>query len=78
MRKLLNHVWKTYAQPAGQVIRIFENGFAIDGEENLSFEEAKNDLLRQEFFNEHIRAMCDAVIDDGVDIRMYLAWSLLE
>ena len=41
-------------------------------------EKVVDDKERQQFFNEYIKALCDAVVVDGCHISTYMAWSLLE
>lgn len=77
-RKLLGYSWKQYASHADVPIRIFENGYAIDGEENLLLEQVIHDTERQEYYNGYIQALCDTILEDGAKIDTYLAWSLLE
>ena len=61
--------------PAGIPIYITENGAAYnDVADETGF---VDDQDRLGFFDVHVRAMKDA-IDDGVDLRGYLAWSLLD
>ncbi|WDF32849.1 GH1 family beta-glucosidase [Arthrobacter agilis] len=75
LRRLLNRLQHEYTGPAGIPIYITENGAAYDD----SPDEAGfvDDQERLSFFDVHVRAMKDA-IDDGVDLRGYLAWSLLD
>lgn len=48
------------------------------GENDLSREEILDDGFRAEYFRGYVRAMAEAVAEDGVDVRAYMAWSLME
>ena len=50
-------------------IYVTENGTSVKGE---------NDDFRREYFRGCIGALADAYNKDGVDVRGYMAWSLLE
>ncbi|KAG9019152.1 Beta-glucosidase 1B [Tulasnella sp. 427] len=72
-RDLLNYLYKRYKLP----IYVTENGFACKGENDLTPEEVVNDTDRVNYFKGNLQALLDAV-SDGVDIRSYFAWSLLD
>ena len=74
-RKLLVWLSNRYGHPK---IYVTENGTSIKGENNLSREEILKDDFRVEYFRTYIRAMAEAVAQDGVDVRGYMGWSLLE
>jgi beta-glucosidase len=75
LRRLLNRLQDEYTGPAGIPIYITENGAAYnDVADDSGF---VDDQDRLGFFDVHVRAMKDA-IDDGVDLRGYLAWSLMD
>ncbi|TKV26411.1 beta-glucosidase [Arthrobacter sp. NamB2] len=75
LRRLLNRLQDEYTGPAGIPIYITENGAAYnDSPDESGF---VDDQDRLGFFDVHVRAMKDA-IDDGVDLRGYLAWSLMD
>jgi len=73
-RALLNYVWKTYKKP----IFVTENGFAVKDESSLTPAEAIKDTDRVEYFRGYTQALLEASAIDGVDIRSYFAWSLLD
>jgi len=73
-RALLNYLYKRYRKP----IYLTENGFAVKGENNMPIEEAVRDTDRLEYFQGNLAAIDAAVNEDGVDIRSYFAWSLLD
>lgn len=69
LRKLLNYIKETFGDPA---IYITENGFAQVG--SLEIE----DVRRAEFYKETVREVAKAIAEDGVDVRGYFAWSLMD
>lgn len=74
-RKLLKWLSDRYGGPT---IYVTENGTSLKGENDLSFEQLLQDEFRCEYFRGYIGALVDAYNKDGVDIRGYMAWSLLE
>ncbi|MHA7283414.1 glycoside hydrolase family 1 protein [Arthrobacter sp. TMS2-4] len=75
LRRLLNRLQDEYTGPAGIPIYVTENGAAYD--DVADADGFVDDQDRLGFFDVHVRAMKDA-IDDGVDLRGYLAWSLMD
>ncbi|KAJ3544061.1 hypothetical protein NM688_g5783 [Phlebia brevispora] len=73
-RALLNYLWKAYNKP----IYVTENGFAVKNENNIPVEQAIHDVGRQEYFQQYTKALLRAATEDGVDVRGYFAWSLLD
>ncbi|KIJ63193.1 glycoside hydrolase family 1 protein [Hydnomerulius pinastri MD-312] len=73
-RKLLGYIYKKYGKP----IIITESGFAVKGENSKTIEEAINDTDREEYYRDYTKAMLEAVTEDGVDVKGYFAWSLLD
>ncbi|XP_061378474.1 myrosinase 1-like [Danaus plexippus] len=65
-RSLFNYISHQYGNPP---ILVTENGFATNG--------GINDEDRVTYFRGYLNAILDA-IDDGVDIRGYIAWSLMD
>ena len=74
-RRLLGWLSERYGHPK---IYVTENGTSIKGENDLPAEQIVNDDFRLEYFRDYINAMADAVKEDGVDCRAYMAWSLME
>ncbi|KAI2943666.1 hypothetical protein CBS147321_4603 [Aspergillus niger] len=77
-KHLLVHCWERYAQQSNMPIFVYENGYAVENESSMSLEDIVNDVHRQEYHNLYIKALCDAVIDNGVHVEGYHAWSLLD
>ncbi|KAF5351087.1 hypothetical protein D9756_008356 [Leucocoprinus leucothites] len=73
-RSLLNYLWKTYEVP----IVVTENGFTVRNENDLPVEEAVHDSDRVEYFKGYTQALLEAINVDGVEIKGYFAWSLLD
>ncbi|KAI0058821.1 beta-glucosidase 1A [Artomyces pyxidatus] len=59
-------------------IFVTENGFPAKGENDKPFEEAIKDADRVAYFRGYVNAMLDASVEDGVDVRGYFAWTLLD
>lgn len=78
-RKLLVWLSKRYNFPK---IYVTENGTSEakrgDGEAEPPFPEILEDDFRCEYFRGYINAMKDAVVEDGVNVRIYTAWSLMD
>jgi beta-glucosidase len=72
LRDLLTRLRDDYALPG---IYIFENGAAYDDLRGHDGDVV--DPERQAYFDEHLAAVGDA-IEDGVPVRGYFAWSLLD
>ena len=78
LTRLLQRVWTDYAQPAGTVLYVTENGAAYDDE--LVVEDGVrrvHDTERVAFLRGHLGAIADAA-ESGVDVRGYFYWSLLD
>jgi len=73
-RSLLNHLWTTYGKP----IYVTENGFCVKNENDKPLPDALEDTDRVEYFKGYTNAMLQAVTVDGVDVRGYFGWSLLD
>ncbi|KAL4376860.1 hypothetical protein GQ457_02G039800 [Hibiscus cannabinus] len=74
MRKVLNYISDTYNNPP---IYIMENGMDDEENENVPLHEMLDDKRRVAFYKGYIAAVAQA-IKDGVDVRGYCAWSLLD
>jgi beta-glucosidase len=78
LTRLLSRVWNEYAEPAGTVLYVTENGAAYDDEPVIEDGEVRvHDVERAEFLRGHLGATLDA-IEQGVDVRGYFYWSMLD
>ncbi|KAE8279044.1 Cytosolic beta-glucosidase [Larimichthys crocea] len=69
LRKLLKHIKYTFNNPA---VYITENGFSQVGPLQIE------DVQRSEFYKDTILEVAKAIQEDGVNVRGYFAWSLLD
>jgi beta-glucosidase len=74
-RKLLKWLSERYGYPK---IYVTENGTSVLGENDMPMEQLLDDEFRVQYFRDYIGAMADAYTLDGVDVRAYMAWSLME
>jgi len=74
-RKLIKWLSDRYGGPTFYVT---ENGTSLKGENELPLEELLNDEFRVDYFRGYIGALADAHTLDGVDVRGYSAWSLMD
>jgi beta-glucosidase len=44
----------------------------------LTKDEILNDEFRVKYFKDYVNAMAEAYAQDGVNVRAYMAWSLME
>ncbi|MDD7986426.1 GH1 family beta-glucosidase [Lentisphaera marina] len=70
-RDLLKWIDQRYDHP---IIYITENGCACDEPDK---ESALNDVMRKDFYESYLRGSRNA-IEQGVDLRGYFAWSLMD
>uniref|UniRef100_A0A7S4B6U9 beta-glucosidase n=1 Tax=Chrysotila carterae TaxID=13221 RepID=A0A7S4B6U9_CHRCT len=73
LRKLLNWISRRYSSP---VIYVTENGWSTRGDE--SREVGVVDPGRVLFYANYTSEMQRAINEDGVDVRGYFAWSLMD
>lgn len=59
-------------------IYVTENGTSIKGESDLSQDKILEDNFRVQYYDDYIRAMASASRLDGVNVRGYFAWSLMD
>lgn len=59
-------------------IYVTENGTSLKGENDMSMEQILDDEFRAEYFRGYVGALADAHSKDNVDVRGYMAWSLME
>ncbi|XP_043693762.1 beta-glucosidase 12-like [Telopea speciosissima] len=74
IREILIYTKKKYKNPT---IFITENGFGEVNNSSLPLQEALKDDRRVDFYHRHLWFLRKA-IKDGVDVRGYFAWSLLD
>lgn len=74
-RKLLKWLSDRYGYPK---ILVTENGTSVKGENELPLEQLLDDAFRVEYYRGYVAAMADAYTLDGVNVRGYMAWSLME
>ena len=75
LHELLVRVHRDYTEPAGVELYVTENGVAFDDQE--SADGSVDDQDRVDYLRAHLAAVLDAV-DDGVPVRGYFYWSLLD
>ena len=74
-RKLMKWISDRYGKP---IIYVTENGTSLKGENDLPVEQLLEDDFRAEYFRNYITELAKAQNLDDVDVRGYMAWSLLE
>jgi beta-glucosidase len=74
-RKLLKWLSDRYGQPK---IYVTENGTSLKGENDLATDALLDDEFRAEYFRGYVGALADSFSKDGVNVRAYMAWSLME
>ncbi|KAH8554452.1 beta-glucosidase [Umbelopsis sp. PMI_123] len=72
-RKLLNWIYSRYNYP----IYLTEQGTTAPGE-NAPTEDVLNDTFRIDYYTSYVESLARAVKEDGVVVKSYLAWSLLD
>lgn len=72
-RKMLGWIDRRYNHPP---IYITENGCALPGEDDVTV--AINDTRRVDFINRYLAACHTAINEDGVDLRGYFVWTLMD
>ena len=75
LRRLLFRVHSEYTQPAGVALYVTENGAAFD--DQVSTDGQVHDHDRVAFLRAHLDAVT-AAIEDGVPVRGYFYWSLMD
>jgi len=74
-RQLLKWLSERYGYPN---IYVTENGTSLKGENDLPLDQLLDDEFRAEYFRTYVGAMAEAVDKDGVNVKGYMAWSLLD
>ena len=57
---------------------VTENGVSVPQEDNLPFPAVLKDTFRVQFYDSYLKAAAAAVKEDGVPLKTYFAWSLLD
>jgi beta-glucosidase len=73
-RKLLTYVWQRYKTP----IIVTENGCDVPNENQLPLKVALRDTFRVDYYASYLGAMLDAILDYGVQMKGYFAWSFMD
>jgi len=74
IHKMLHWVADRYGSPP---IYITENGVSVPNENNMPLQDALHDQFRIDFYSQYISNVSLA-ISEGVDVRGYFAWSLMD
>lgn len=74
-RKLLKWISDRNGHPT---IYVTENGTSLLGENDLPKEQILEDDFRVEYFRGYVKALAEASAEDGVDVKGYSAWSLMD
>jgi beta-glucosidase len=72
-RKMLGWIDERYGHPP---IYITENGCALPGEDDVKV--AVRDERRSDFINRYLSSCHQAINEDGVDLRGYFVWTLMD
>lgn len=75
LTRLLQRLWDEYAQRAGAVLYVTENGAAFD--DTLTDDGQVKDAERVEYLRLHLGAVLDAA-ESGVDVRGFFYWSMFD
>lgn len=75
-RALLNWISDRY-QPQGGIY-VTENGTSIKHENSLSPPQILDDDFRAIYFTDYVGQMVKAIHEDGINVRGYMAWSLMD
>jgi beta-glucosidase len=75
IRGVLNWVSNRYGHP---LIYMFENGVSVPHESDIPIAQALHDDFRVDMYRGYIKNMIDAVTIDGVNLKSYFAWSLMD
>ena len=74
-RKLINWISNRYGKP---IIYVTENGTSLKNENDKTVDQILEDDFRVDYYRGYINALAEAYTFDDVDVRGYMAWSLLE
>ncbi|KAM3425199.1 hypothetical protein BST61_g7157 [Cercospora zeina] len=74
-RKLINWISNRYSRPA---IYVTENGTSLKDENDLALEQLLDDEFRAQYFRDYIGELAKAYTEDQIDVKGYMAWSLMD
>jgi len=74
-RKLMKWISDRNGRP---IMYVTENGTSLKGENEKSMEEILEDDFRLKYYQDYVTAMAEAHTFDNVDVRGYMAWSLMD
>jgi beta-glucosidase len=57
---------------------MFENGVSVPGESQLPISQAVHDDFRVNMYRDYIANIIDAITVDGVNLKSYFGWSLMD
>lgn len=75
LRKLIVWISRRYGRP---IIYVTENGTSVKDESDLPPASILEDDFRVKYFEGYLHALAEAYSFDNVDVRGYMAWSLME
>ncbi|XP_059654486.1 raucaffricine-O-beta-D-glucosidase-like [Cornus florida] len=74
IKQLLNHIKENYGDPT---IYITENGVSEMNDYKLTILEARDDKIRRDYHDSHLRFVRDA-INEGANVKEYFVWTFLD
>ena len=76
-RGLLRWVYRRYIS-AKPTLYVLENGVSCPGEGDTPLPQVLNDTFRVEYIYNHVLTLLDTIVEDGIPIKGYFVWSLLD
>lgn len=67
--------WWSHSSLPWLLFSVTENGFAVKDENSMTLEQALHDEPRVQYYRGVTQSLVNAVVEDGVDVRAYFAWS---
>lgn len=71
-------IWNCTDGVVSGQIYVTENGTSVKGENDLPKDQILQDSFRAQYFRDYVNALAEAYTLDNVDVRGYMAWSLME
>jgi beta-glucosidase len=75
LRSILTWIKKRYSNPH---VYIFENGCSCPDETQTPLPQVLNDTFRVDYVYNHVMNVLDSIVDDGVNVKGYFLWSLMD